>query len=162
MSIAKKKASKNEYIKSLSQQHHLNLVFCWKVRQGLKKQIPVARVYNYVQYFWQTYLQYHFQAEEIILAPLLNDRQAIKVIKEHEKIRKQVQQLAAYSEKNLRLELGEFVEMLYEHIQYEERSLYPRLERQMTDEQVQLLSRRIRKLKQYDFEDQYEDCFWNN
>jgi hypothetical protein len=162
MSITKKMVSKNEYIRSLSRQHHLNLVFCWKVRQGLKKQIPLARVYNYVQYFWLTYLQHHFQAEEIILAPLLNDRHAVKVMNEHNKIRKELEELPGYSEKNLRLELGEFVEMLYEYIRYAERSLYPRLERQITDEQVHLLSRRIQKLKQYDFEDQYEDCFWNS
>jgi hemerythrin-like domain-containing protein len=162
MSITKKTVAKNEYIKKLSQQHHFNLVFCWKVRQGLKRQIPLIRVYNYVRYFWQGYLQYHFLAEEVIMAPFLNDRQVMKVIKEHKKIEKQVERLPAYSERNLRLEISEFVEMLYEHIHYEERSLYPRLEKQITEAQVQVVVKRVAKVGQYDFEDQYEDPFWNN
>ena len=136
------------------------MLFCWKVRQGLKKQVAIDRICKYVQYFWLHHLQLHFQKEERILFSLLKDRQVMKAIREHKTIRQRVEELIKYSDRSLRLQLSELADLVYEHVRFEERSLFPHLERQLSQEQMQEISKNVEKHRV--LLDQYEDQFWNS
>jgi len=73
--MIRKPIKRNEHIRKLSQEHHFCLLFCWKVRQGVKKEIAPDRIWRYVQYFWHGHLRPHFKSEEkILFAPLRDTR----------------------------------------------------------------------------------------
>lgn len=109
---------RNEHIKNLSREHHFNLLFCWKIRQGLKNEVAIERICKYVQYFWQK-LQLHFREEEQIFFVPMKDRMVQRAINEHKHIKKQIINLEHYSENNARKLLVELTELVYDHVQYE-------------------------------------------
>jgi hypothetical protein len=69
--MIKRPITRNEHIKRLSRKHHFSLLFCWKIRQGLKNNLQPERICEYVQYFWNQNLQQQFREEEkILFAPI--------------------------------------------------------------------------------------------
>lgn len=52
----KKPIRRNENIVKLSKEHHFSLLFCWKIRQGIKMEIPAARIIKYMEYFKANFL----------------------------------------------------------------------------------------------------------
>ena len=55
----------------LSREHHEGLLFVWKIRQGIKKEVHPERMIAFVQWFWSTELEPHFRKEENVLLPHL-------------------------------------------------------------------------------------------
>jgi hemerythrin-like domain-containing protein len=161
MVMQKRPIKRNDHIKKLSREHHGSLLFCWKIRQGLKMDVATERICEYVQYFWQEYLLPHFGEEEKILFGPLKDRQVQRAINEHKRIRQQVTDLENCSANNVRKRLGELADMLDEHVRYEERDLFPHLERTLSKEQLENIGRQIQKHHPSLLQDQYEDQFWN-
>ena len=159
--MLKKPVTRNEHIKKLSREHHFSLLFCWKIRQGLKTDVAMERIRKYVQYFWQQHLQPHFREEEKILFAPIKDRQVQRAINEHKYIRQQIEGLPYYSENNLRKGLTKIAEMVDEHVRYEERELFPHLERKLSKEQLENIGKLIQKHHPSSLQDQYEDQFWN-
>jgi hypothetical protein len=41
----------------LSREHHEGLLFAWKIRQGLQKNIDPERISKFTKWFWDTDLQ---------------------------------------------------------------------------------------------------------
>jgi hemerythrin-like domain-containing protein len=161
MVMLKKPVNRNEHIRKLSRQHHFSLLFCWKIRQGLKTNVPGERIRKYVHYFWQQHLQPHFQEEEKILFAPIKDRQVQRAINEHKYIKSQIEGLAAYSENNERKSLERIADMVDEHVRYEERELFPHLERKLSKVQLEIIGKQIQKHNPSSLQDQYEDQFWN-
>jgi hemerythrin superfamily protein len=69
-------------LQPLSREHHNALLFCWKIREGIKRQVEPERIKQYVNWFWKTHLANHFQTEERYIFPILpaindNIKQAI-------------------------------------------------------------------------------------
>lgn len=159
--MLKKPIKRNENIKDLSREHHLSLLFCWKIRQGLKMDVDIERIRKYVQYFWQQHLQPHFREEEKILFATIKDSRVQKAINEHKHIRQQIENLADYSENNVRKGLSKIAEMVDEHVRYEERELFPHLERRLSKEQLENIGKQMEKHHRSSLQDQFEDQFWN-
>ena len=159
--MEKKPIKRNEYIKKLSREHHLGLLFCWKIRRGLKTNVAAGRICEYVYYFWQQHLQPHFQEEEKFLFAPIKDRQVQRAINEHKYIRQQVKDLAQYSENNLRKGLAKIADLVDDHVRYEERQLFPHLERTLSKEQLENIGKQMEKHQQLSLGDVYEDQFWN-
>src|SRR6478735_3174460 len=88
--MEKQPLKRNKYIIQLSKDHHFTLLFCWKIRAGLKLNVETGRIKNYVQYFWQTHMQPHFNEEETILFVSVKDAFVKKAINEHADIKQQV------------------------------------------------------------------------
>ena len=57
----------------LSKDHHHALLLCWKITQGLKKNIDVTRIKTYVDWFWENHVLLHFKIEEKYLFPVLGN-----------------------------------------------------------------------------------------
>lgn len=155
-------------IQQLSRDHHFALLFCWKIRQGLHKQVETSRMKKYVAYFQQHYLIPHFQEEEQILFCLLpDDAQVKKAIGQHREIEKIVKdQLIAPERIHNSLTddipaLAALVNLLDEHVRYEERVLFPYLEKQLSEAQLQQVGEQLARAQQTQSpDDVYPDAFW--
>ena len=158
--MLKNPLNRSEHIKRLSREHHFSLLFCWKIRQGLKTNVAVERIRKYVQYFWQQHLQPHFKEEEKILFAPIKDRQVERAMNEHKFIRQQIEDLPNYPEKKERKTLEKIADLVDEHVRYEERELFPHLERKLSEEQLENIGKLIQKHSS-SLQDQYEDQFWN-
>lgn len=159
--MIKKPIKRNEHFKNLSRDHHFSLLFCWKIRQGLKKEVEIERMCKYVQYFWQQHLFTHFKEEESILFAPLNDRPVQKAIREHKQIREQVEDLANCSGNDIRKKLTQLADMVDDHVRYEERELFRHLERKLNNQQLENIGKQIQDRHSSSLQDQYEDEFWN-
>jgi len=159
--MLKKPITRSEHIKRLSREHHFSLLFCWKIRQGLKTAVATGRILKYVQYFWQQHLQPHFREEENIFFAPIRDRLVQRAINEHKYIKQQIEDMANYSGNNERKSLAKIADMVYEHVRYEERDLFPHLERKLSKEQLENIGNLIQKDHPSSLQDQYEDQFWN-
>ena len=158
--MLKNPINRSEHIKRLSQEHHFSLLFCWKVRQGLKTNVAGERIRKYVQYFWQQHLQPHFQVEEKILFAPIKNRQIQRARNEHKYIRQEIEDLPNYPENKERKTLAKIADMVDEHVRYEERELFPYLEGKLSEEQLEKIGRLIQK-HHSSLQDKYEDQFWN-
>jgi len=156
-----KSISRNEHMKKLSRENHFSLLFCWKIRQGLKMGIEMERISKYVKYFWQHHLQPHFREEENIFFAPIKDKIVYRAINEHEHIKQQIEDLGNYSGNSGRKKLSKIADMLYEHVRYEERDLFPHLEKKLSKQQLENIGEQIEKHHPSSLQDQYEDQFWN-
>ena len=51
-----KPIKRNKSIQSISREHHHGLLLCWKIRQGMKKNIEPQRIKVYVDWFYNEYI----------------------------------------------------------------------------------------------------------
>jgi len=149
---------RNKHIIQLSKDHHFTLLFCWKIRQGLKMQIATERLKNYVNYFWKEHMQPHFREEEEILFKPIKDDKVQKALNDHQQIEDEVVnllQIASADSAELFSTLADSVEA---HVRYEERQLFPHLEKILTEKQLEFIGEQLKK--QEIPKDNYEDEFW--
>ena len=160
--MVRKPITRNEQIKKFSREHHSSLLFCWKIRQGLKNNLQPQRICDYIQYYWQQNLQPHFREEEKILFAPIKDRQVQRAINEHKQIRRQIEGLANNLAKiDIQKNLARIADMVDDHVRYEERTLFPHLEKKLNKEQLKNIGEQIQKQYSSPLIDQYEDEFWN-
>jgi hemerythrin-like domain-containing protein len=160
MGTLKKPISRSEPIKQFSREHHFMLLFCWKIRQGLKTGVTVERLRKYVQYFSQQHLQPHFREEELILFAPVKDNQVQRAIHEHKYIAQQIQGLTGFKNSE-RKDLEKIADMVDDHVRYEERVLFPHIERKLSKEQLEYIGNLIQKYHSSSLQDEYVDQFWN-
>jgi iron-sulfur cluster repair protein YtfE (RIC family) len=152
-----KPLKRNENLLKLSRDHHAGLLFCWKIRQGVKYHIETDRMIKYVKYFWNHHLATHFKEEEEFVFPPLHDAEVQKALDDHQKIKTFVDTVEVSgmeSEDDVLLELADTVD---NHIRYEERILFPHLQEQLSDEQLEIIGEQIINEP---LVDDYEDEFW--
>lgn len=147
---------RNENIILLSHDHHFGLLCCWKIRQGLKKEVELSRIQKYVDYFWNQHLKEHFKEEEEILFLYLKDEFSIRVAKEHQDLEVLFNEiLRNFSIQNLEA----FANLLDNHIRFEERQWFPHLEENLTKNQLLEIGKALAEIHS-DEKDQFADEFW--
>jgi hemerythrin-like domain-containing protein len=156
----KKPIKRNENIIRLSKEHHLGLLFCWKIRQGLKAGITARRIVAYVQYFVTHFLLPHFRDEEAILFVLPDDKLVMKAIKHHKEISNQLATLSDVIDDNSKKQLQELARMVDDHIRFEERELFPHLEITLSSERLEAIGKQLNDEHALTMKDEYEDEFW--
>lgn len=152
-----KPLKRNENLVKLSKDHHAGLLFCWKMRQGIKYHIETDRMIKYVKYFWDQHLAVHFKEEEEFLFTILKDKEVQKALDDHQKIKIFVDKISVpgmESEEDVFLELADTVD---DHIRYEERVLFPHLQEKLSNEQLEKIGDQI---VDEPLIDNYEDQFW--
>jgi hemerythrin-like domain-containing protein len=150
---------RHDSIAALSRDHHFGLLFCWKIRQGIKKQVSAERMQSYTKYFWDHHLQPHFEEEETLLFPLLQDSLVEQALSEHRHIR----QLASRSSTAPSVSTEQFNELadtLDNHIRFEERTLFPYMEKTLPADKLAELGRRLKETHPAETNDDYPDAFW--
>src|SRR5690606_21106480 len=113
----------------LSREHHFGLLFCWKLRQGLKNGADLEVMRDYVRYFWNNILKEHCQEEEWLMERLLphDDTQRARLHEEHKLIETLVELIEDGSPMNKDL-FKVLDKDLVDHIRWEERELFPYLQ----------------------------------
>lgn len=155
--MEQKPIKRSEYIKQLSKDHHFTLLFSWKIRQGLKHEVNADRIKKYVAHFWEHNMKAHFREEEEILFAPVKDKQVQKAIDDHRQIEKQFDAVlqASDDEASKLLLLADLVDA---HVRFEERELFPHLERTLTQTQLENIGRQLHN--EPFLQDSYADEFW--
>ncbi|TKK71006.1 hemerythrin domain-containing protein [Ilyomonas limi] len=155
----KKPIKRNVHIVKLSKDHHFTLLFCWKIRCGLKFRVEPSRIISYVNYFWQHHMQSHFREEETILFAPVKDAAVQKALKEHAQITEQIQALNA-DKSNATNKVAMLADTVDNHVRYEERELFPHLESVLTDEQLNTIGKQLDAQHDPALKDDFADEFW--
>ncbi|MEO9021904.1 MAG: hemerythrin domain-containing protein [Ginsengibacter sp.] len=154
----KKPIKRNIHIVKLSQDHHASLLFCWKLRQGIKRHADIGRMIKYVLYFREQHITPHFKEEEDILFTVVTDDMVQRAIDDHQKIKSLIQELENTDAKGCTNILTVIADTVDEHVRYEERILFPHLEEMISDEQLEMMGNQI---SDEPLKDNYEYNFWD-
>ncbi len=150
---------RSDYIITFSRDHHGGLLFCWKIKQGLKNEIAFDRIDKYVQFFWEEHLKQHFQEEEELLFNRLQCRLTDKGRDDHRILTRWFQQIIENG-LNTKKEYDFFAELLKNHIRFEERELFPYLETELPVLVLEGIRDSLAKTHEHPFIDNYTDEFW--
>lgn len=120
-------------LQPLSREHHHTLLLCWKIRQGFKKGIHIDRIKKYCDWFFVKHVQPHFEIEEKLVFPVLDEDNDLikKALSEHKRLRKLFMDIED-PERSLSL----LEEELDSHIRFEERILFQEVQNAATTEQL--------------------------
>ncbi|MEO5649078.1 MAG: hemerythrin domain-containing protein [Ginsengibacter sp.] len=155
--MEKKPVKRNENLAKLSRDHHASLMFCWKLRQGIKQHAATERMVKYVQYFLNHHFNPHFKEEEEILFAGLDDSKVQKAIDDHVFIKSSIHKILTPDSGNQPDKLSALANSVDEHVRYEERILFPHLENKLNEEQLKAIGELI---SDEVLKDNYEDEFW--
>lgn len=155
--MEKKPIKRNENIAKLSRDHHASLMFCWKLRQGIKQHISHERMVHYVKYFLESHMEHHFNEEEEILFQPLQDDKVQKAKNDHVEILKLIDQVLVSDNEDVSDELTRLADLVDAHVRYEERVLFPHLEQNLSEDQLEHIGRAI---SDEPLKDLHEDEFW--
>lgn len=142
-----------------SKEHHFGLLLGWKVRQGAKNSVEPERMAKYIVAAWEAEVAPHFDNEERELFGLLptDDALRIQAEKEHTEIRNKIEEI---KESGSLQNLEEFTTMLDAHIRFEERVLFPHIEKQQSFENFAKAMQAHEALAHSDFDSIWSDQFW--
>lgn len=128
---------------SLSHEHHHALVFCVRLKKAPKTDVKIIQ--NYVRYFWETHISLHFENEERCLLDLIpNSKLQEQFLFEHNQIKLLVNQILTGTETSINNALL-LSETLNNHIRFEERELFPEIEKWATKSQLQTVASFLNK-----------------
>jgi hemerythrin-like domain-containing protein len=145
-----------------SHDHHHGLVVCRRIQEGLKQKIDPGRIINYVRDFWLKDLAQHFEEEENLLLPLLEETNVFvkRTIEEHRGLRTLIDQMSEEDDEAKEPLLTAFADLLKAHIRFEERELFPLLEQKVNPER---LTEVTKSLESRDTKQQvWHDTFWKS
>ena len=145
---------RHEALVQLSRDHHFGLLLCWKLKEGLKKEISVERMSKYIGLFYLQNLKPHFAEEEETIFKVLGEEHPLikEAISQHRIFQKMIEDGFETP-----AQIEEFRALLELHIRTEERQIFPEIEKQATDQQLaDILKLAHPELKEPD----YDDIFW--
>lgn len=149
-----KPQKRHKALQPLSRQHHHGLLLSWKIRSGFSKDVAPERMRIYADWFYVNHLIPHFDLEEKYIFPIIgNDHEKVKsALADHRRIKR----LFAEEHEDSKT-LSKIEEELEQHIRFEERILFPEIQKVATEEQLQ----HIEAIHQpEDFVDKSDDEFW--
>lgn len=149
-----KSQKRHKALQPLSRDHHHGLLLSWKIRTGLSKNIDSERIWLYANWFFQKHLIPHFNIEEVHIFTLLDDKNDLnkKALADHRRLKR----LFSETEKDANT-LSKIEEELEQHIRFEERVLFPEIQKIASEKQLNL----IEEIHQQDgFVDKLDDEFW--
>lgn len=144
---------RHEALVQLTRDHHFGLLLCWKLKQGIAKDITVERMARYISLFFTHNLNPHFAEEEETVFKILGEKHPLisEALTEHQILREMVAR--GFNEIP---EIEGFRDLLEVHIRKEERQIFPEIERQASERQLQeLLDLPHPALKEPDYDDQF-------
>ena len=149
---------RSEQLKVLSRDHHIGLLFSWKIKEGLRKNIDTQRLKDYVNFFFDGHLKDHFRDEEVLLFDRFEETVCIQAKKEHQLLLRQLENVNEASPSNRDVYL-QLIKVLNEHIRFEERVVFPHLEQVLSMSTLNLVNDFLEK-DDHRLGDDYSDEFW--
>jgi iron-sulfur cluster repair protein YtfE (RIC family) len=151
-----KPIKRSEALKELSKDHHFNLLLIWKIRQGLKFNVELLRIKKFILHFFNEQLLHHFSVEEDYLFCLLPQDEPLRLRaeQEHSAIKKigaeiSVDEISTGT-------ITAFANLLDSHIRFEERILFPFIEKNISYEKLKKASAHFTA----EHEEGWQDAFW--
>jgi hypothetical protein len=144
----------------LSREHHFELLFSWKIKQGLVRKVDSRIIQDYVRYFWDHHLENHLEKEEKIVVQVLSeaDPMRFRVQQDHDLIRSLVNYL--FNDRDdITYLLNALQNLVKEHVRYEERVFFPHLEQVATPGQLILMGLEMGKHGEVPTDD-FLPAFW--
>lgn len=131
-----KPLKRHKALQPLSREHHHGLLLSWKIRTGFSKNIEIERIKTYADWFFNNELIPHFELEEAHIFPLLKaDNELVKrALAEHRRLKRLFN-----DEKDIERSLHKIEEELEQHIRFEERILFPEIQKTATEAQLALI-----------------------
>lgn len=148
---------RNENLVALSREHHYGLLFCWKIRQGLKKEVSLERMRLFVIHFWQNHLSIHFKKEEETLFRKGENSLYRAAEEEHALIESLVDNIVSNEASNMDT-YSALANLVEKHIRFEERALFPSIEKSLSDEELVKIGSKLTVEEIGDMP--YNDEFW--
>ncbi|MBA6151233.1 hemerythrin domain-containing protein [Gelidibacter maritimus] len=132
-----KPLKRHKALQPFSREHHHGLLLSWKIRTGFSKNIEIERIKTYADWFFENELIPHFELEEAHIFPLLDaDHELIKrALAEHRRLKRLFN-----DEKDIEKSLHKIEEELEQHIRFEERILFPEIQKTATEAQLALIA----------------------
>ncbi len=145
---------RHKALQPLSREHHHGLLLSWKIRAGFSKNIEPKRIKTYADWFFKNHLISHFEMEEQHIFTILEaDNDLVKrALADHRRLKR----LFAEDE-DIAAALSNIEETLDAHIRFEERILFPEIQKVATQAQLEHLEK-IHNAD--DFVDNVVDEFW--
>ena len=128
---------RSNHLQAFSREHHAGLLFCWKLRQGIRLGVETERMSRFVDYFWKIHFQSHFEMEETLLFSNDSDALIKNAMDEHVLIKNQFKQIIGSAEKTKIDQFETIANDVDKHIRFEERVLFPHLEITMKKEDLE-------------------------
>jgi iron-sulfur cluster repair protein YtfE (RIC family) len=125
-------------LQPLSREHHHGLLFCWKIRSGIKHNIEVSRMQGHATWFWKTHLFSHFAKEEAVVFPVLGkDNELIQqALAEHVELKNM------FSTVEMDYEFLNYLQIALEkHIRFEERILFNKIQEVANDDELAFIEK---------------------
>ena len=145
---------RSAHLQPLSRQHHNGLLAALLVGKGLKKGAGLQVMATFIIHVWQSELQSHFEQEEQILIPSLQNTSfdsalTQQLLQEHRQIQSLVQhmQQGNYNSDDI----ASFASLLEHHIRFEERIYFPEAEKVLSVEVLEQIGAQLH-------EDPSENC----
>lgn len=150
----KKPLKRIKELQYLSHDHHHGLLLCWKIRMGFKKEVAAQRIKKYTRWFFENYLKTHFSIEEETVFSVLGnaDPDVQRALTEHQMLSELFKKEDVSGE-----HLEQIEKSLKEHIRFEERILFQRVQEVASAEQLEEIQRADTAQK---FVENTEDMFW--
>ena len=138
-----KPIKRSKQLTPFSHEHHDALLFIWNIKQGLKNKTAIETISGYVRWFWKNHLKEHFDQEEKLLLPYLQGNEMGRRLKrEHAAIRNLA--ASARAEESF----ASLAEMLNAHIRFEERQLFPHIEKIASIDQLNRIFEQLQQSPQ--------------
>lgn len=149
-----KPLKRHKALQPLSREHHHGLLLSWKIRSGFSKNVSADRMKTYADWFFEHHLIPHFELEEAEIFSILDAENDLvkKALADHRRLKRLFS-----DETDVEKSLSRIEEELEQHIRFEERILFPEIQKWATEEQLQYIA----KIHQPEsFEDNITDEFW--
>lgn len=144
----------------LSQHHHFALIQALFIRRAssepsAKRASAMKRIAGKFLCFWEGAGKQHFREEEEVLLPayarhkpLDKDADVVRMLAQHAEIRARIADLTELLESGepLEEELTALGKLLQEHVRLEEDKIFPRIEKTLSDADLQKMGRGLTRL----------------
>ncbi|MDC8001827.1 hemerythrin domain-containing protein [Aequorivita todarodis] len=155
--MKKKNHKANLKLTPLIEEHDEVVLFCERIREGLRHQVDDQRIKAYVDWFKTTYLNPHFEMEQTLVFPILGD-QNVRVRRAMANHRR-LERLFA-KDTDIHKTLHKIEEELTSYIGFEERILYNEIRGLASPGQWQEIENGHHQLPFNDAE--WKDRFWED
>jgi hemerythrin-like domain-containing protein len=120
-------------LQDYSREHHDELLLVWKIRTGLKNNISSERISDYCVHHYNQVTGRHMAKEEKFILSKLpeQDDDRIKILNDHTAIKELAKKISENLSDNKLL--AAFAEKLEQHIRFEERILFQRLQDSLSE-----------------------------
>ena len=154
--MEQKPQKRHKSLQPLSKEHHYGLLLSWKIRAGLRKNIALKRIHVYAHWFYENHLIPHFEVEEHCVFTILGDDNKLvkRALADHRRLGRLFSK-----ETDCLKALSNIEEELEQHIRFEERVLFPEIQKVATEEQLEQIEKKHHPTDGK-FQDKLDDEFW--